>query len=1206
MFAYAFLAMTSYNIVQPLTRSKLISSLGAVNIPYVIFGASLVIGVWMLLYTRLASHLPRRWALPIVQTGMSAVMVGFWAWFQREQDWAAVAFYLWGLILGLLLVSQFWTLANAIYDPRQAKRLFGFIGGGVTLGGATGAAITRFMVERVGTNALLLWSAVILLACMAVVVLVLGRERGAAPPKDGGEAEKGVSLRRAVELLKGSRQIQLIACVIGFGSIGAALIDQQLNMAAEVFKGRGEEDAIGAFLAEVRVYLSVAAFFLQVWVTPWIHRYLGIGVALMLLPLGLSATATTILIAAALWAPAVASVLDRSIRYTVDKTTREVLFLPLPFDLRQEVKPFVDVTVDRLSRGLGSLLMLVLIQPWGLALEWYQLSLVSLGLAGAWFVLAVRAKREYLESFRRSIERRDVQPAELRVRVADLATIETLMEELASPDERRVLYAIGILESLDKRNLVTPLLLFHESPAVRIRVLEALAGGRPQMAEKWLPSIERMLRDESPEVRASAVSALASIRKERAIDLLRPYLQDRDPRIATTAAVVLARGESAEEAKAAEAVLNRFASDVSESAAPARREVARAIRHTPEGRFLPLLIPLLHDPRAEVAEEAMGAVRAMKGCEPVLVPALVSLLRHRRLKASAREVLVGYGEEVLDALEHFLRDPEEDVWVRRHIPATLARIPTSRSVDILLGALGEPDGFLRYKAVAALEKLREDAPQLPLKRAPIENLLLAESLRFLNYLSLHYNLFVRAGLPRTTLLARAIEEKLARTRDRAFRLLGLVHSPKDIASARAAIEHGDARTRASALEYLDNALSGPIRKRVVLMLEDAPPDEKVRRVNVLLKTRVRSVEETLLSLVNDEDPVVASAAIDLVEERGLWDLAPDIEHVFAHRDVSDRYVFEAASWTLAAHRMPDALRRSRWLEPLPIVELAEILRRVPLFSSVSVDELFRVAAVGRQVRLEPGHILYQEGVPPAEVQFLLDGAATARSSKGGEARGISPPAPLGLEPMLEGNLMPETLSTLRSSVGLALPAEDFRSLVSDDTELVRGLFRTLVSGGPASARAIVRPIASVSVSPSKLGSIERALVLETVPLFSEATPEEMLALASIAQERAFAEGTSPIQETDRSSVWVVVEGRLSLQSSISAASLMAEPGDAVGLYETLSGEPLGMGSRALAEGRALRIDGEELFDLLGQRPALLQRLFSALFRASTPYGHPRE
>ena len=33
MFAYSFLAMTAYNIIQPITRSKFISSLGADNLP---------------------------------------------------------------------------------------------------------------------------------------------------------------------------------------------------------------------------------------------------------------------------------------------------------------------------------------------------------------------------------------------------------------------------------------------------------------------------------------------------------------------------------------------------------------------------------------------------------------------------------------------------------------------------------------------------------------------------------------------------------------------------------------------------------------------------------------------------------------------------------------------------------------------------------------------------------------------------------------------------------------------------------------------------------------------------------------------------------------------------------------------------------------------------------------------------------------------
>ena len=33
MFAYLFLAMTGYNILKPITRSKFITSLGADNLP---------------------------------------------------------------------------------------------------------------------------------------------------------------------------------------------------------------------------------------------------------------------------------------------------------------------------------------------------------------------------------------------------------------------------------------------------------------------------------------------------------------------------------------------------------------------------------------------------------------------------------------------------------------------------------------------------------------------------------------------------------------------------------------------------------------------------------------------------------------------------------------------------------------------------------------------------------------------------------------------------------------------------------------------------------------------------------------------------------------------------------------------------------------------------------------------------------------------
>jgi ATP:ADP antiporter, AAA family len=93
----------------------------------------------------------------------------FWVLFRVGTEWVSVAFYVLALILGILLTSQFWTLASDLYDARQAKRLFGFIGGGASLGGAMGAGITTLIVHELGTTNLLLVSAVLLALCALLV-----------------------------------------------------------------------------------------------------------------------------------------------------------------------------------------------------------------------------------------------------------------------------------------------------------------------------------------------------------------------------------------------------------------------------------------------------------------------------------------------------------------------------------------------------------------------------------------------------------------------------------------------------------------------------------------------------------------------------------------------------------------------------------------------------------------------------------------------------------------------------------------------------------------------------------------------------------------------------------------------------------------------------------------------------------------------------
>jgi HEAT repeat protein/CRP-like cAMP-binding protein len=918
--------------------------------------------------------------------------------------------------------------------------------------------------------------------------------------------------------------------------------------------------------------------------------------------------AVVILLNAALWAPMFARVMDKSLRYTVDKTSREILFLPLPDAIKSKAKPFVDVTADRFARALQGLLMLVLIAPWGLRLDWQQISYVSLIVMAGWIAMVVVAKRAYTNAFRATLARREVHAADVRLHVADLAGIELLVEELAHPDDRRVLNAIDLLESLEKRNLVTPLLLHHPSPRVRARALTVLATARPTIAERHAAAVERLLADPDSEVRAAAVAALTHIKGVDVTQLVRPLLSSSDPRIVVTAALALSgTGRDADRSEAERALL-RLVGDTGRAAADVRRELATAIRQVGSADLHRLLVPLISDPDPLVAGEALRSLQAIETFDVLFVPLLVSLLRDRRHKAIAREILVGYGEPVIDTLAYFLREPGEDIWVRRHIPATLARIPTQKSIDVLVEALAETDGFLRFKVISAIERLRRDRPELVIPREPIEKLALREGNRSFACLSLRYNLVEVAKRPTGEVLVRALAEKEARVVDRLFRLLGLVYSSTDIAAARWVLEHGDSRARARSLEFLDNTLTGAVRKRLMPILEDAPTEEKVRRANVMLRTRPRNEEETLLELMNDDDPVVASLAIDHARAHGVWALGPDIEHVLAHRDARDWFVFEAASWALAEQRMPIERVRQLWLEPLPTAIVAERLSQLPIFASVPVDELFRLAGAGRQSRCEAGQVVGRAGVVPDGLTVLLDGQAHATDSDG-RSRLLAAPATIGFEEFLRNRETKEQVSTPSVAVVLTIDGDELRALLADSTTLVQGLFRTLLETGPWPLQCLtpgepVRgPAATDSATPSLL---DKSFVLRRVPLLADVSAEEALHLAAIARHFVAEPGDVVSAQDDAPAMCILLSGEVMLEPPDGAAvtPVTVRAGDIVGLFEMLAGRPVGRRQRIVNRTQALRIEREDFFDLMGQHPALSEQLLGALFNDLSKHDRP--
>ena len=105
MFAYSFLAMTSHNILKPVTKSKFIDQLGSDNLPYVLLASSVLIGMLMHFYASAARRVPRKYVIPITQAILVALLVIFWALLRNGAVWVTVALYFFAFSINRIMPS---------------------------------------------------------------------------------------------------------------------------------------------------------------------------------------------------------------------------------------------------------------------------------------------------------------------------------------------------------------------------------------------------------------------------------------------------------------------------------------------------------------------------------------------------------------------------------------------------------------------------------------------------------------------------------------------------------------------------------------------------------------------------------------------------------------------------------------------------------------------------------------------------------------------------------------------------------------------------------------------------------------------------------------------------------------------------------------------------------------------------------------------
>lgn len=294
-------------------------------------------------------------------------------------------FYVWNSAFVLFVLTVYWGFLADVFRAPQARRLFGFIAVGGSLGGILGPAFTAAVVEHIGqVNLFLLPMLLLELACLCArrvhALAPAGspdEARVAREPVAGGVLRGLAAVARSPYLLG----ICLFIFLYTFGSTMIYFEKAEISRAA--FPNR---DARTAFYARVDLLVNTLALLGQAFLAGRLLPRLGVAPVLVMLPL-LTCAGFAALGAWPILAVLVAfEVARRAGQFALGKPSREILFTVVSREEKYRSKAFLDTVVYRGSDMLNAWIHTALTGPLGLGLR--GVAWVAVPAAGVWATLA--------------------------------------------------------------------------------------------------------------------------------------------------------------------------------------------------------------------------------------------------------------------------------------------------------------------------------------------------------------------------------------------------------------------------------------------------------------------------------------------------------------------------------------------------------------------------------------------------------------------------------------------------------------------------------------------------------------------------------------------------------------------------------------------------------------------------------------------------
>jgi ATP:ADP antiporter, AAA family len=387
-FVYFFCVLAAYYVVRSV-REQIGSAAG---------GSSALPEIWTFVlvamlaltpvYGWMVSKFPRRRFVPMVYAFFALGMVGFMPILAEETPSIvhAVVFYVWVSVFNLFVVSVFWSFMADIFSDEQARRLFGPIGAGGSLGALLGPLMTQYLVEVFGVPPLLLVSSS-LLGVAIICVMLLGRwsakhsrhDRRVIEAPMGGTLLAGAKLVFTHPFLRNMALLMLLADVVGtmlYGMVSDIGRDQFATPEARANVYRHVDAVLSTFpdfvrravvwlfgdlnpfemdaaVARVKFYAlidfatNLLQICLQLSVARWLMVRFGALPGLLFPALVNAAILFSLALAPGFGLVILALIITRAGGYGLVQPARESLYTRVDRESRYKAKAFIDTAVWR-------------------------------------------------------------------------------------------------------------------------------------------------------------------------------------------------------------------------------------------------------------------------------------------------------------------------------------------------------------------------------------------------------------------------------------------------------------------------------------------------------------------------------------------------------------------------------------------------------------------------------------------------------------------------------------------------------------------------------------------------------------------------------------------------------------------------------------------------------------------------------------------